>query len=312
MTQSAQPGKRVVVLGGTGFIGGPLCRELAEAGYEVVVLTRRPRQGGAGVTCRVWDGRTADGWADVVDAALAVVNLAGESIAAGRWDEARKEAILRSRVQAGLALTEAVRRAAVKPAVVVQGSATGYYGDRPSDEILDESAESGKGFLAEVCRRWEDSSSPVEGLGVRRVIIRTGVVLGRGGGALERMLPSFRLFAGGWPGSGRQGLPWIHLRDEVGAIRHLVENPGVSGPVNLCAPPPITAKEFCRALGEVLGRPCWLPVPAPVLRAALGEMADELLLGGVMPSAAKLVRSGYAFRFPDLRSALRDCVQALP
>lgn len=307
--RNAGQGKKVVVLGGTGFIGGALCRDLVGAGYAVVALTRRPRPDGEGISYRVWDGRTAEGWADAVDGARAVINLAGESIAGGRWDDLRKEAILSSRVQAGLAVTEAVERAAAKPAVLVQGSATGYYGDRPSDEILDEAAAPGQGFLAEVCRQWEDSSRAVEDMGVRRVVVRTGVVLGRGGGALKSMLPSFRLFAGGWPGSGRQGMPWIHLLDEVGAIRFLMDTDRVSGPVNLCAPTRVTAKAFCQALGEVLGRPCWLPMPAPVLRAALGEMADELLLAGAMVSSGKLGRAGYVFRFPDVRAALRDSVQ---
>jgi uncharacterized protein (TIGR01777 family) len=234
----------------------------------------------------------------------AVVHLAGENIAAGRWTDARKRRIRESRVKSSRAVAEAIEEAADKPRVLLQGSAVGYYGPR-GDEVVSEEEPPGEDFLARVCVEWEASTAGVESLGVRRAVLRTGVVLSTEGGALPKMLLPFRLFAGGPVGSGRQCFPWIHIADEVGAIRFLLENDRASGPFNLTAPEPITNRQFSRVLGEVLHRPSLLPAPAFALRLALGEMAD-MLLNGQRAVPSQLQELGYTFRFPEAEAALRD------
>jgi uncharacterized protein (TIGR01777 family) len=232
---------RVVITGATGFIGSALASELLAAGTDVIAVTRNPSRRPAGLPEGVrlagWDGRTADGWGEEVSGSDAVINLAGENIASGRWTRKKKERILQSRLDAGNAVVAAVREADKKPSVVVQASAIGIYGDR-SEDAVDESAPPGKGFLPETAVDWEASTAPVEEEGVRRVVIRTGIVLGRNGGALPRLLTPFRFFMGGPLGSGRQGFSWIHLSDETGAIRFLIENENASGPYNLASPTP--------------------------------------------------------------------------
>jgi uncharacterized protein (TIGR01777 family) len=297
---------RVVITGGTGLIGAALARELGAAGHDVVLLTRDPARAGGlpgGVVAAGWDGESAEGWGHLA-AGSAIVHLAGENIAAGRWTAERKRRIRESRVRSGEAVVEAIRRAAPRPAVLLQGSAVGYYGPR-GDEPVDESAPPGDDFLARVCVDWEASTAEAEALGVRRAVLRTGVVLAREGGALPKMLLPFRLFAGGPVGSGRQQLPWIHLADEIGAIRYLLEREDAAGPFNLAAPEPVDNREFARVAGRVLGRPSFLPTPAAALRLPLGEMADILLTGQrAVPS--RLLALGYRFRFPSLEAALRD------
>lgn len=303
--------RHAVVAGGGGFIGRALCRALLARGWRVTSLTRgAPRGAGASPEGPLppratWDGRTVEGWGHLADGADAVVNLAGESIADGRWTEARRRAILESRVFAGQALTHAVAQAAVKPGVFLQASAVGFYGDT-GDAPVDETAGPGNGFLSDVCLQWEASSHPVEALGVRRVVARTGLVLGRGGGVFEKMLPAFRYYLGGPLGHGRQGFPWIHLRDQVETMVFLLERDDLSGAFNLCAPEPATNRDFCQALGRALSRPCGLAVPAAVLRLALGEMADELLLGGCRAFPRRLMEAGYVFLHPRLPGALSD------
>jgi len=300
----------VIVTGGSGLIGRRLAEELAADGHEVVVLSRDPRRVTglpAGVKVVGWDGQRATGWAEWANGAGAIVNLAGENLSSKRWSEAQKRRIRESRVNAGRAVVEAVQAAATKPRVVIQASAVGYYGPR-GDEAVTEETPPGHDFLASVCQVWEASTQPVEAMGVRRAIIRTGIVLSTRGGALPRMLLPFRLFVGGPLGSGRQGFPWIHLADEVGAIRFLIERETARGPFNLAAPQPPSNAEFSRALGRALGRPALLPAPAPVLRLLLGEMAT-VLVEGQRAVPARLLREGYQFLFPDLDAALRDLLR---
>ena len=303
---------RVVITGGSGLIGGALARDLGAAGHDAVILSRNPGQVGPlppGVRAVGWDGLTPKGWVDLLDEQTAIVHLAGEGIASGRWTEERKRRIRDSRVQSGKAVYDAVQQAPRKPAALLQSSAVGYYGPRGDDEIV-EGQPPGQGFLADVSVEWEASTAAVEALGVRRVLLRTGVVLAREGGALPKMAMPFRLLAGAPLGHGRQWLPWIHMADEVGAIRFLLERDDARGPFNLTAPKPVTNKQFGDVLERALRRPSplqalGLGVPEPVFRMMLGEMADAVLNSQrVLPS--RLLELGYTFRFPDLDSALRD------
>jgi uncharacterized protein (TIGR01777 family) len=304
---------RVIITGGTGLVGRPLAAGLAEDGHEVIVLSRHPEGAGrlpAGVRAARWDGATAEGWGHLVEGAGAVVNLAGENLSAGRWTAERKARIVASRVNAGQAVVEAVKSAQQRPAVVVQSSAVGYYGPH-GDEAVDESSPAGPDYLSRIALQWEASTQEVEGLGVRRAIIRTGVVLSRYGGALPRLLLPFRFFVGGTVGSGRQWFPWIHIVDEVRAIRFLIDRPEARGPFNLSAPNPVTYASLARTLGRVLHRPALVPVPGFALRLLFGEMAT-VLLEGQREVPAALLRLGFTFRYPELAPALRDLTQEAP
>lgn len=300
---------RVLITGGTGLIGSHLARSLAGDGHEVVVLTRDPERAGAlppGVKAERWDARTAGGWGHLV-AGAAIVHLAGENIGSGRWTEARKQRIYDSRVRSGEAVLAAIEQASDKPRVLLQASGVDYYGDG-GDLELTEDAPLGSGFLAEVCRDWEAVTADVEALGVRRAVLRQGVVLAREGGALPKMALPFRLFAGGPLGSGRQWLSWIHLEDEIRALRFLLEHEMASGPFNLTSPQPVTWRGFARSLGRALHRPSFLPAPAFALRLALGEMA-EILLSGRRVVPRRLTELGFSFRFPEVEAALKDLLR---
>jgi len=298
---------RVIITGGSGLIGRALAAQLAHDGHEVIVLSRAPERITPlplAVRATQWDARTANGWEDLADGADAIVNLAGENLAAGRWTAERKRRIRESRINAGHAVVQAVEAARQKPRVVVQASAVGYYGPRGDEEVTEE-ASAGDDFLAQVCMAWEESTRPVEAMGVRRVIIRTGVVLSAAGGALPRMVLPFKLFVGGPLGNGRQWFPWIHITDQVSAIRFLIEQEGARGPFNLTAPHPLTNGEFCRILGRVLRRPAIMPTPAFALRLLFGEMAT-VLLDGQRAVPKRLLDMGFSFRFPEAEAALRD------
>ncbi len=301
----------VVIAGGTGLIGRALCAELLAAGHAVTVLSRRPKRARLprGVRVLGWDGRTVGAWGAQIAAADAVVNLAGANIFGEgalphRWTAARKRTLRESRLAAGCALAEAVIAAERKPRVFVQASAVGYYGPR-GDEAIAEDAPHGNDFLAQLAVAWEAASAAVEPAGVRRVIARTGIVLSADGGALPRLALPFRLFLGGPIGSGRQWLPWIHIADEVGALRFLLEQDDAHGPFNLSAPHPLTNADFGRALARVLRRPYALRTPAWALRLALGELAT-VVLEGQRAVPQRLLALGYVFRFPHAEDALRD------
>jgi uncharacterized protein (TIGR01777 family) len=298
----------IVVTGGTGFIGSSLIPLLRLEGHDVVLLTRDPEKAPpvGGVTRVRWDGVTQGDWAVHVQRADAVINLAGESIGGGRWTPSRKERIVASRINATRALLESIRRGEKRPSLFINSSAVGYYGPVESGDVTEDHPP-GRGFLADLCLRWEQQALAVGELGPRVVILRTGVVVGKKGGALERMLPPFRLYAGGPVGSGKQWLPWVHRDDVGGAILFALGNTALSGPVNVVAPESVDMRSFCAALGGALSRPSWLPVPALALRAALGEMADMILTGQrVVP--AKLLALGYRFRYPALVPALASVV----
>jgi len=238
----------------------------------------------------------------------AVIHLAGENVAAGRWTPARKTRIRDSRVRSTRLLAETLAQIPRPPRVLLSASATGYYGDR-GGEVLREDSPPGTGFLADVCREWEAATESARQAGIRVVHMRFGVVLSLGGGLLVRVLPVFRLGLGGPLGSGRQYVSWIAMDDLLDAVLHLLACDSVSGPVNLVAPGPVTNAEFTKALGRTLSRPTLFAVPAAVLRAAFGEMADDALLASTRAEPARLLASGYAFRFADLGDALRHLLQ---
>jgi uncharacterized protein (TIGR01777 family) len=302
---------RVVVTGATGFIGRTLCRELS-TDCEVVALTRdASRAGGVlGGLAQIveWDSRTAGNWSRYAEGALAIVNLAGESVASGRWSTLKKNSILQSRFNSSRAVYEAVRQAKKKPKLVIQASAIGYYGSR-GDELLDEESVGGGGFLADVCRKSESFGEKIESLGVRCAIIRTGVVLGLGGGALPKLAFPFRFYLGGCVGRGQRWLSWISLGDEVGAIRFLMRKERLRGVFNLTSPNPVTMKEFCRTLGAVLKRPAWLGVPGSIVRLAFGEMAEEMLLASQKVVPRRLSEAGFEFAQSELKDALTSILE---
>ena len=299
---------RLVVAGASGFIGSALCSRLLEKGHSLTLLNRSAPSD-AGTPTKRWlrwtPGAPGD-WETVVDGAEGVINLAGEPIAAKRWTEDQKQKIRASRIETTNSLVGAIAKAKQKPAILINASATGYYGPR-GDETINEEARPGTDFLGQICRDWEEEAKKAERLGLRVVRVRTGIVLGRGGGALAKMGPPFRFFVGGPLGSGTQWMSWIHLEDEIGLILHLIEHSEARGPFNATAPNPVRMKEFCQTLGRVMGRPSWAPVPAFALRILLGEMAEMLLTGQrVLPAAAQ--RLGYEFRYPHLYDALKACM----
>lgn len=296
----------IVLAGGSGFIGRHLARLLTGGGHRVTVLTRGRGAGAPGTKPVVWDGRSGGDWTKALDGCDAVVNLAGAGVADWLWTRSYREKLVSSRVESTRALVEAMSRASAKPKVFVSASAVGYYGDR-ADEALDERSGAGQGFLADLCRRWEEEASAAERLGVRTVIPRIGVVLGRDGGALPKMLPAFKFALGGRLGSGSQWMPWIHVADVAGLVAAALDEGTYRGALNAVAPEPVTNAGFTRELGAALGRPTPFPVPAPLLRLGLGEMSGILLASQkVSPAAAR--SRGYRFRFPDIASALRDLV----
>lgn len=296
---------KTIIAGGTGFLGRPLARRLAADGHEVVIFTRgAARNGSAGARLVTWTPTGETGpWATEIDGAAAVVNLAGESIAARRWSAAHKQRILDSRIQATRSLVHAIRDAATPPPVFVSGSAVGYYGPR-GDEVVTEDTPAGHDFLADVCTKWEAEAAGAATNRTRLVPIRTGLVLERDGGALPQMLPPFKFGVGGPVGSGRQYWPWIHRADWIELVRWAIDSSSVTGPLNATAPTPRTSSEFARALGRALHRPAFMPAPAFALRLMLGEMADALLLSGQRAVPAKAERMGFSFRYSRVEDAL--------
>jgi uncharacterized protein (TIGR01777 family) len=296
---------RIVVAGGSGYVGSALVESLRADGHDVLVLTRSPGPPGT----LGWDGRTLGAWADSLAGAAAVVNLSGHSIGAGRWTAKRKERILSSRVESTSAIVDAIGglEPQARPGVFVCSSGIDYAGDRPDDAEIDEDAPPGDTFLASVCVAWEQAAGRVREHGARVVMARTSFVVGPGAPALRLMALPFRFLAGGRVGSGRQWFPWVHLDDAVGIFRDAIGQDVWEGPVNVVAPQTVRQKEVARALGRVLHRPAAVPTPAGVLRLTLGESAD-LLLTGRRGVPRKAEAAGYQFRFPELEPALADAL----
>jgi len=303
---------RIIVSGSSGLVGSALLPALRAKGHKVGRMLRRRAgargAGGAPGTSDsldlLWDPIGGSIEAEKLEGVDAIINLAGESIAAGRWTAARKEAIRKSRIGGTQLISETLTRLRRPPRILVSASAIGYYGDR-GDEILTETSARGHGFLPAVAVGWESATERAEKLGVRVVHTRFGVILSASGGALAKMLTPFRLGLGGPVGNGRQVLSWIALDDVVGAIEHALAKESLRGPVNTVAPNPVTNLEFTRILARVLGRPAIFPFPAFAARLVFGEMADALLLASARVKPEALQRSGFTFRFGELEPALR-------
>jgi uncharacterized protein (TIGR01777 family) len=292
---------KIVVAGGTGFIGGQLVERLVARGDEVFVLTRRAAQVRAGHPL-VWDGRTTGAWAEDVASADAVVNLAGENIAGGRWTPERKQMLLESRLRATRALVDAIRKEPARKRVFVNASAIGIYGNRGDEEVRETSSR-GSGFLADLVTQWEGAARDAEPV-ARLVILRFGIVLARDGGALGKMLLPFKLGAGGPIASGNQWMSWIDRDDVIRMIEWTIDREDARGIYNATAPAPVRSRDFAHALGRALHRPAFLPVPSFALRLLFGEMADETLIGGqrVLPQRAEA--EGFRFEAPSLADSL--------
>lgn len=293
--------RRIVVAGASGMIGRALVPFLRTQGHSVVRLVRRPASHEDEL---YWNPGSGELDLSGIGAVDAVINLSGENVGAGRWTATRRDAILRSRVDATRTLVGVVQRMAPKPAVFISASAIGFYGDR-GDEILTELSSNGRGFLAEVCLAWETQAELARKAGVRTVLPRLGVVLTPAGGALAKLLPVFRAGVGGRIGNGNQWMNWVGIDDAIDGIYHALTCPEVEGPMNLSAPEAVTNREFTAVLARVLGRPAVLPVPRAALRAVFGEMADATILASGRAAPERLSASGYRFRHAGLEAALR-------
>jgi uncharacterized protein (TIGR01777 family) len=309
---------RIVIAGGSGFLGAALTDRLAGLRHEVIVLSRSaasaPRPGGVwsgdpGVQRVHWSGNDElVGWAHVLDGADVVINLAGESIAAKRWTDRQKRRLRDSRIHSTRAIARAVQAAPSPPSLLVNSSAVGYYGSRGDTRLVERSSP-GDDFLSKLAVEWEAEANQARGPRTRVVLLRSGVVLERNGGALPRMLLPFRFFAGGRVGTGEQYLSWIHRSDWLALVTWLLDQ-HEEGPFNLTAPEPVTNAAFAETASRALGRPAWLPVPAFALRLMLGEMADALLLGGQRVIPQRALELGFQFQYPTFDSALRATVNA--
>ncbi len=303
---------KIVIAGGSGFLGQPLTHELVAKGHEVVVLTRGRSQSTGGIRSVTWSGSPADttgAWIAEIDGADAVINLAGAGIADKRWSAARKLELRQSRTDSTRALVGAIRSATKRPSVFLSGSAIGFYGPQPEDgPALDESAPPGTDFFSTLGVDWEAEAHAASALGCRVVILRTGIALARDGGALQKLIPPFKFFVGGPIGSGRQVMSWIHRSDWIELVVFLLRRDDAVGVFNGTAPEPATNAEFSAALGKALGRPSWLPVPGFALKVLVGEMAGPALLAGQRVGPAHALSLGFTFQYPDIQSAINAAV----
>lgn len=302
-------GANILITGGTGFLGRNLVPTLIQEGAHVIILTRHPEsaQEPKGAEFVVWDGRTTQGWGQRMDQVDIVVNLAGENLGNYPWSDERIQRIRSSRVNAGQALVQAIQAASHRPSVFLQASGIGYYGVLDDEEKTEDSLP-GIDLLARICVDWENSSKDVENFGVRRVITRSAMVLDAREGVLPKIALPFNLFIGGPLGGGKQWVPWIHVQDELAAMRFLIDRETASGPFNLIAPIPVRNNQFGRVLAGVLHRPYWIPAPAFLLKLVLNRMAT-LVLDGQRAFPERLKQAGYHFLYPDLQEALINVYQ---
>lgn len=292
----------VLITGGTGFIGSELCSMLLQEGHYLTIVTRDPDKHKAEKANNqqfiAWDADLVS----AMDNADAVINLAGENIFSPRWTEQVKKRIYNSRVEGTRKLVGAIKQAQSPPGVMISGSAAGYYGNRGAD-VLDENEPPGDDFMAHVCMDWEAAARPVREAGVRLAISRTGVALERGGGALQKMLPVFKLYAGGPIGRGTQFVPWIHRYDVCRGLIFALKNDNFEGPFNLNAPHPVTMETFADAMADALNRPSVLRVPETALKLVMGEAARPIL-DSLRLEPVRLLNAGFEFRYPSIRDAL--------
>ena len=299
---------KIIITGGTGMIGRALSQALTGRGDEIWVLSRQPEEAShpQGVKVVQWDARTGQGWQDIASQADAMIHLAGANIGARPWTNERKRIIRSSRVESGRAIVEAIQNSPHKPRALLQISGVGYYGNT-GDLVRDEQSPAGQDFLAGVAADWEAATRPVADMGVRHIVLRTGMVLSAGGGGLAPFILQNRLFAGGPLGSGRQWVSWIHIQDLVRVFEFLLDQQDAQGIYNATAPEPLTNADFGRTVSQVMRRPYWVPMPAFLLKAAMGEMSTMALEGQrVLPK--RLLEMGFQFRFPTLRAALQDLI----
>ena len=295
---------RIAITGSTGLVGSALVPFLTAGNNAVTHLVRAQSKQPSLGSSFVWDPLKGEVNTRALEGADAIIHLAGENIAAGRWNARRKTSIKESRLTSTRLLAKSLSQMPSPPRVFISASAIGYYGDR-GEERLDESSSPGTGFLADVCREWEEATAPAASRGIRVVNLRIGMVLSPKGGALAKMLTPFRLGLGGVLGEGRQFMSWISIDDLIGIIYHALITESLQGPVNAVTPHPITNRDFTRILGSVLHRPTIAAVPAFAARLAFGEMADALLLSSTRVTPKRLLDSRYQFRYPDLESALK-------
>lgn len=302
--------KRIVITGATGLIGSGLTKKLSARGDEVIVFSRSPKKAKEKLPGAFdyveWHYDSMGNWVETIEGVDAVIHLAGENIMSKRWNDAHKKKVLDSRVTGTGNLVDAIGKAEKKPEVFICASGIDYYDDS-IDGVYDEESEPGKGFLTNVVKSWEDEAAKVEKYNVRRVSIRTGIVLDKQEGALAKMITPFKFFVGGPIGSGRQWMPWIHIDDIVDLYIYALDNSEMYGAYNATAPSPVTMKEFADTLGRVMNRPSLFPVPAFVLKILIGEAADLVLNGSrVLPK--KTLEAGYRFNYTDFRKALEDII----
>lgn len=293
---------KVMIAGGSGFLGRALTKSLLADGHQVFILTRG-RHTVEGAQSIQWDARTTNGWGHLVNEMDVMINLVGKTLASWPWTASTKRAFYESRITPGLVLAQSIQKATHRPNIFVQASGINHYGLHGT--LADESTPPGDDFLARLTVKWEDATKSVEEFGVRRVVIRSAVVLGKGDGLLGLMALPIQLFAGGPLGSGKQAMPWIHIADWVGGVRHLIADENARGAYNLIAPTPTSNAEFNRILASVIHRPYWFPTPAFLLRTFLGEMS-VLILEGRFAQPKRLTESGYQFQFSGPREALTD------
>lgn len=292
---------KVLIAGGSGFLGTALRTSLVEDHHDVFILTRRPSKGPSEVR---WDGKTTDGWGPLINDIDAVVNLTGFGLEHWPWTQKQKQKFVDSRVLPGLALVSAIQSASHRPRVFLQTSGINRYGLR-GEGLADESTPPADDFLAQLTVKWEEATKPIEELGVRRVIARNAVVLARNDGLFPLMALAPRLFFGGKFGDGKQAMPWVHIRDQTRAMRFLLENENARGPYNLISPEPVSNAEFMRAIVNTLHRPYWFHIPEFLLRLVLGEMS-VLLTEGRYSQPKRLLELGFPFQFGKLKDALKD------
>lgn len=300
--------KTIILTGATGFIGRILSEFLSTKGYEVLGLSRNPeklKKKESPIQIHFWNPLKLDGWEKVLKKADIIINLAGENISAIRWTSKKKKRILNSRIQSTKILVQALLENDIRPEIFVQVSGIHFYGSR-GDKIIDESVAAGDGFLAEVSQAVEASTDDIEGRGIRRILLRMGLVLGSKGGALPKLLLPFKLFVGGRMGSARQWISWIHHYDVCLAIEFLISQPNLTGPVNLTSPRPVQNREMAKTVGKILKRPAFFIIPGWMIKIFLGEMGEELLLSNQRVFPKYLTECGFKFKFPGFEASLND------